>query len=420
MRGVVALALKDLTLLVRVKSGLFFTFVWPLLIAIGFGLILGGTADGPSAIAVAVADADGTAGSAAFVERLEGGGELAVRRTTADEAIEAVRRGSRTAAILVEPGFGAASERAFFGSPPRLRVAIDPSRRAEAGMLEGVLMKHGMIGFEKVLSDPDAGRRSVAQAMRALPPEDVRSGRMASTGRFLAEMDRFLAGGGSMTGAGGQPGWKPLEIVREDVSGDARGPRSTFEFTFPQGVVWGLLGCVMSFAIGLVVERTHGTLVRLQAAPISRAQLLAGKAVACFLATLGLQILMYGLAAVAFGVRIASVAGLAGTMVSASVAFVGIMMLVAAIGRNEQSTSAAGWALMMPLSMIGGGMIPLFLMPAWLVQVGHVSPVKWAILAYEGATWRAFGWHEMLLPCGILLAAGLLTFAAGTRLVRTH
>ena len=38
--------------------------------------------------------------------------------------------------------------------------------------------------------------------------------------------------------------------------------------------------------------------------------------------------------------------------------FVGIMMLVAAIGRNEQSTSAAGWAILMPMSMIGGDARP--------------------------------------------------------------
>ena len=47
MSAVVALAVKDLRLLTRMRAGLFFTFVWPLLIAIGFGLILGGSGDKP-------------------------------------------------------------------------------------------------------------------------------------------------------------------------------------------------------------------------------------------------------------------------------------------------------------------------------------------------------------------------------------
>jgi ABC-2 type transport system permease protein len=95
------------------------------------------------------------------------------------------------------------------------------------------------------------------------------------------------------------------------------------------------------------------------------------------------------------------------------------MMLVAAVGRNEQATSAAGWAMLMPLAMVGGGMIPLFVMPGWLLQASHLSPVKWAILAYEGATWRAFAPFEMLVPCLVLVTVGVVAFGIGTRLVRT-
>ena len=34
MQPIMALALKDLRLLLRMRAGLFFTFVWPLLIAV--------------------------------------------------------------------------------------------------------------------------------------------------------------------------------------------------------------------------------------------------------------------------------------------------------------------------------------------------------------------------------------------------
>jgi hypothetical protein len=69
-----------------------------------------------------------------------------------------------------------------------------------------------------------------------------------------------------------------------------------------------------------------------------------------------------------FGVRIASVPHLAAAALSASVAFVGLMMLVAAVGRNEQATSAAGLGDAHAACDGGGGMIPLFVMPGWLVQ----------------------------------------------------
>jgi len=209
-------------------------------------------------------------------------------------------------------------------------------------------------------------------------------------------------------------------IDKRDVTGDDQsGPHRAFDFTFPQGVLWGVLGCVMSFAVGLVVERTHGTLVRLQTAPLTRAQVLAGKALACFVAVMGMQSLLFLLGTAVFGLRVHSVPLLVAAMLSIATAFVGIMMLVAAIGRHEQTTSGAGWALLMPMSMIGGGMIPLFVMPPWLVSLSAISPVKWAILALEGATWRGFGPGDMLLPCLVLIGVGVTAFFIGTKAVRT-
>ena len=57
-------------------------------------------------------------------------------------------------------------------------------------------------------------------------------------------------------------------------------------------------------------------------------------------------------------------------------------MLTAVLGKTEQAAAGAGWAIMLPLMMLGGGMIPLFLLPSWMSNAGSVSPVKWATLAF--------------------------------------
>jgi ABC-2 type transport system permease protein len=49
----------------------------------------------------------------------------------------------------------------------------------------------------------------------------------------------------------------------------------------------------MTFGIGIVSERTQGTMVRLQMSPVSRGQLLAGKALACFAAIVIVQAGMF-------------------------------------------------------------------------------------------------------------------------------
>ena len=165
MAPILALALKDLRLLLRMRAGLFFTFVWPLLIAVGFGVILSGPSSGQSKISVALVDEDHTPGAAAFLARLERASELETARTTRAEAEESVRTGGRRAFISVPSGFGAASERLFYGAPPTVELGLDPSRTAESGMLEGVLMKYGMQGLQQVFSDPEAGHRAVESVL---------------------------------------------------------------------------------------------------------------------------------------------------------------------------------------------------------------------------------------------------------------
>jgi ABC-2 type transport system permease protein len=57
-------------------------------------------------------------------------------------------------------------------------------------------------------------------------------------------------------------------------------------------------------------------------------------------------------------------------------------------------------------------------MPDWMQRVSDVSPVKWAILALEGAIWRGFGAAEMALPVGVLLAIGGVSLVLGLKLFR--
>jgi ABC-2 type transport system permease protein len=67
----------------------------------------------------------------------------------------------------------------------------------------------------------------------------------------------------------------------------------------------------------------------------------------------------------------------------------------------------------MPFALLGGSMVPLMVMPAWMLRRSDFSPIKWMIFAVEGATWRGLTLAEMALPCGILVSFGLVGFVAG-------
>lgn len=414
MSKTLALALKDLRIMPRVKAGLFFTFVWPLVVTVLFGYAFGGPPAGQqNKVRIAVVDEDDTDGSRAFLKRLEESFELTPMARADAEA--AVRRGQRTGFVVIRTGFGEASQRMFYGTAREIEIGIDPSRAAEAGMIEGLLSKHAAVELQRMFTDAKASSAMVDRAlgeMQGAPPDVV-----APVQRFLGELKLFM-GAGTPGAAGGPRGdWQPLKITKTDVARVREGPRNAFDITFPQGVIWGLFGCVMTFGISIVVERTHGTLVRLRMAPLTRTQILGGKALACVISMTIVQLMLLGVA-LAFGVRPSSYGILALAALSSSICFVGFMMLIASLGKTEQAASGAASAVMMPLALLGGAMVPQFIMPQWMQTVGLVSPIRWALLAIEGGVWRNFSIAEMVLPCSILITVGVACFALGTRGLR--
>ena len=368
MRDVRALAAKDLRLMLHDRMGLFFGFAFPILYAVFFGIISSGFAGGGggSAIPIAVVDEDGTEASASFVADLAKDPAVGVERMDRDAASERVRRGKLAAYVVIGKGFGDRRAKAMMGGEPvRFVLGSDPARQAEAAMLQG-----GVV-------------RAVFEPMRA-----------AMGGR------------------------EPVVVEREAVQRRRFGPNNAYAVTFPQAILWGIMGCAAGFGISLVIERTQGTLQRLAMAPLGRARILAGKALACFLTIVAVTALLLGIAIAVFGVRPGSYPLLAAGIASNAVAFTGIMMLLSVVGKTERAAASIGWGVLVLLAMIGGGMIPLFVMPPWLQQIASFSPVKWGILALEGAIWRGFSLEEMMLPCGILLALGAVCFSLGARLFR--
>jgi ABC-2 type transport system permease protein len=422
MKPIIALALKDLRVLTRVRAAIFFTFAWPVIVAVLFGYVFSGQAtqgQDRAVIRVAVVDEDQTDGSRAYVKRLDDSPELEARPATIEEAAGLVRRGQRAAYVVIRKGFGAGSSRMFYGEPRRVEIGADPSRVAEHGMLQGLLVKYAMEDMQRLFTDPAASRKMVAEARRGL--DGAAPGNASAIGpvsQFLGALDTFLATPQGAAGPGGSADWEPLTVTTTPITRERSGPANAFAITFPQGVMWGIIGCVMTFAIGMVSERVHGTFVRLRMAPLTRTQILGGKALACCVSILVLETALFALGMGVFGIRPHSLPLLALAGVCGAIAFVGFMMLVAGLGRNEQAASGAGWAMLMPMTLFGGGMIPQFVMPPWMLTAGNLSPVKWLILAMEGAIWRGFSPAEMILPCTILVGFGAVCFALGVRALR--
>jgi ABC-2 type transport system permease protein len=435
MAAILTLAVKDLRLLLRDRVGFFFTFFFPLLYSIFFGVLFAGTSKGPSAIPVAVVNEDRTPASEEFIASLRRTSSLSVDIVDSrDAAADLVRRGARNAYVVIPAGFGEASQRLFWGEPMRLEIGTDPGQAMTAGMIEGLVTARAYERMQRLFTDPQAMRDNARRSLEVVRSSDSLSGLQRTLLETLltsveALPDLFSAenaAASTQASAASQPdmgGWRPVEITSSQVTrpaavGRPRYPPSSFAFCFPQGIIWGVMACAATFAASLLVERTRGTLPRLTAAPLARWQILAGKAAACFFTTAGLIAALLLVARVGFGVRPTSLPLLVVAIFCVTVAIVGLMMVLSVLGKTEQAVSGISWALIVVLAMLGGGMVPLAFMPAWMQQLSGVSLVKWAILALEGALWRGFSPAEMTLPCGILLGVGVGGFALGAGVFR--
>jgi ABC-2 type transport system permease protein len=442
--NVVRIAGKDLGLLWADKFGLFWVLVFPLIMAPLFGSIFGGEGP-PGAMSIAVVDLDNSPGSRRFVALLEESDALRVWRPTDSEtgeavdmteamARDAVRRGGLTAFLVIPAGY--AGDGIFGGFGAALRVGIDPSRRAEAGYLQGLIMEAAFRRLRDVFTDREAAVAEIEILIAGIDSWDLDTAQRTETRAFFGAWKDFmrntelLADGAVGAGAPDQEdraeqeggtddtGFAPVRLEMEEIVREGAGPRSAFEVSFPQAMIWGVIGSCATFAVTLVRERREGTLLRLRIAPHPIGVILAGKALACFITCVGSLALLTAIGHLVFGMRIESYPLYTLGIVCIGLCFVGIMMAIATIGTTEEAVGGAGWGVLLILTMIGGGMVPLLFMPPWLVTISKLSPVRWSVWSMEGAIWRGLGFGQLLPAYAVLIGVGLVAFMFGVRVFR--
>ncbi len=426
MNTIWTLAKKDLRLMIRDKAGAFFTFGFPVMYALFFGMIFKnmGGGGGPTTMEIIVVDKDQTEASKAFVQKLNASDSTRIVEKNLDEAAELVQKGKKPAYVLIQEGYGKAAQNIFWGDPPAFEIGVDPSKRVQAMMLEGMLMQHAADNFSRAFSDKDTMSKQITRSRESvMQSKDLNAAERVIFSTFFTALDSFMKnipGGDETDGdtGGGFGGMTPAVITTKEITQQKTDAGNTFNITFPQSLVWGLMGCAATFGISLVVERVRGTLVRLRMSPISFAQILAGKGLACFISLITVNGIMLVFGMVVFDLSPSNYPLLILAILCSSICFVGIMMLLSVLGKTEASAGGIGWAVLIVMAMLGGGMIPYMFLPDWIKTIASISPVKWTVVAMEGAIFRGFSLGDMMLPCGVLVGIGVVCFALGARVFR--
>lgn len=422
-----AIALKDLKLLLRDKTSAFFTFGFPLALAVFFGMVFRGASGGGegSPITLAIVNESNGPVSASFVKDLDADEMIeTMPAKDRDEGETLVREGKALACVILGKDFDKGTDSMFTGGGLEVEALVDPSRSAEAGLLTGKLNEIAFRQMGSIFGNPtqmksmlDASRLAILVAPDMNEKDKSLFRGFFDSAERLSRESTQASGSGEASGGKGGSGmgnFSPAKVtVTKLKPKGSRGPSNSYSISFPQGIAWGLMGCVMSFAAGLAQERTRGTLLRLAVAPVTRRAVLVGKALGCFIACMAVIVLLMLFGRFVLGVEIANPPLFLLASAIAAFGFSGVMMLLTGIFRTEGAAEGAGRAVILVLAMIGGGTIPLAFMPKFLLTASMISPFRWAIFAVEGAIWRDLGIVQLLPAFGALILFGIVGFIVG-------
>lgn len=332
-------------------------------------------------------------------------------------AEELIRKRQRAAVLVFGPEFSARVDQCSLmadGINPFYRDGVDvrtidaevlrdPTQQAGAALIEQVsqvtllrVVLPWMIGraFES-LGDPAFINLLVkhmpavlARAFKYLP-EQTRAQMAVSVQQAIAEMypkyNLTAKTWASLTRSEPRQdsGERPQSYRDEGGTGLLRRGAALYQTLVPSAMVAFAFFLVLTVGWLFTAERRQNTLRRLLAAPLSRTELLLGKLFPCLAISVfqGFFLLVAG--TLLFGLRWGPAPlWLVPTVLSTSLAAMGLALVVATLARTETQVAIFGTLLVLLLALLGGSLVPRVLMPEQMQTVMQLTPHFWAMRAY--------------------------------------
>ncbi|MFO0725088.1 MAG: ABC transporter permease [Myxococcota bacterium] len=410
-----ALVRKDLRVFFTDRRAVIITILVPFALAAFMGAVTGGGGD-HGTISVLLVDHDQSPLTAKIKANLAGDANLSLKEVAEPEARDLVKRGKASVAIVLPAGFAKEAPKSFFsgGRKPELSLLYDPSDTAELAMARGILIQHvmqavsaeafggqgGLDAVHEMLGDLSAAEDMPAEQKHTL--QTLLTSVLAlntSTRSSAPKLGPAESGGLSV----------PYTTREEAISAEGAVHYNSYSHSFAGMAVQFLLFLSVELGGAMLLERQRGLWRRLRAAPLSKATVLASRAVSGALLALFITAALFTGGRLLFGVRIdGSWPGFLLVAVAFALTSSSFGLLLATLADTPQAMRGGATFVVLVLTMLGGAWIPAFLFPAWMQKATLLAPTRWAMDGFDAMTWRGLGLDAALPAAGVLLGFAVL------------
>ena len=422
MKSILTIALNDLRIFFAERGNLIGLVVMPILFTVVLGWAFGDSGSREAVrLRVDLIDQEQTPQSAHFVAELHRTNETLVlcpadndaddfcrldgEPLTLERAIERARDEETEALIVIPAGYGAAL--ANFS-----KVRLDFYATGDPALPNPVRQS-----IEAVVQQVNSAALTANVLDVMLQDVAERTGFDAPTQTLR---DQFVAD--LYTDVETRLSTRPNPVSFTTSAGDegeAAGVDQGFgQSTAGMGAMYVMFTVLGGMAV-LQRERTQWTLQRLNSLPVLPGQILAGKMLTYFCLGM-LQFLIVFTVGLLVGLDYGrNLPALLAVMAAFALCCTALAFAIAPRLTSEAQASGVSTLLALSLAPLGGAWWPLEIVPPLMRQIGHLSPVAWAMDAFHDLLFFGGNLADVLPEIGVLLAITGLLFAIGVRSFRS-